>query len=260
MKNQIKSKLLLSFIKEIQYKNRNPKDTKALKLLDDISTNPERVINVGEKLYRARIVTDNDTSKLNKEQGFYGFNKDESFIAPWQATKDMRANYKYIPYLYCANNPYLALAEVRPVTASKVSIATLVANQTIRMLDFSITSKPNKMSVSKQNLFLDLSRMYSKPVTSDDNILDYIPTQYVAEYAKQLGYDGIMFTSSVVPEFSEEKLDRYNVVIFNYQKCEPIKSNVFEISTHYFDCIQIDNDTQKLPVYNRIDEILGVDE
>lgn len=94
--------------------------------------------------------------------------------------------------------------------------------------------------------------LYSKPVTSDDDILDYIPTQYVAEYAKHLGYDGIIFRSSLAPELdvhtasSHKDFDRYNIVVFNYEKCSAIKSNVVEVNRNYFEFNEIDDDSKKL--------------
>ena len=68
----LKSLYLRQFIQEIQYHNRNPKDIKALELLDDISTNPEIVIETNSLLYRCRIVADRKC--IGKEKNFYGYN------------------------------------------------------------------------------------------------------------------------------------------------------------------------------------------
>lgn len=250
----LKSKYLKEFIHEIQYNNRNPQDTKALDLLDDISTNPEIIIQNGTLLYRCRIVTDKkDTGKNVK---FYGYGAKESFVPPPKVTKDMRANYKFIPYLYCTNNPYIALVEVRPRLGSLVSIATIEANETIRLLDFTIQNKPSKMSETKKNLFLDLSMLYSSPVTDTDDTLDYIPTQYIAEYAKSIGYDGIAFSSSLVPEINESHPERCNIVIFNYNKCFVKKSNLIAVSNIDITCNQIDEDTDKINIISYVGEEL----
>jgi len=256
----IKSKFLREFIKEIQYNNRNPKDTKALELLDDISTNPEIVINMNTSLYRSRIVS--DESKINKEKNFYGYNAKDSFIPPAKLTKDLRANYRYIPYLYCANHSYIALVETRPRMGALVSVATIVNDEPIRLLDFTIQNKPSKMSEAKKNLFLDLSTLFSTPVTNDDDILDYIPTQFIAEYAKNIGYDGIAFSSSLTPYVNKNNPDRYNIVIFNYNKCRVIKSNTVKIMNVDIECMQIDDDTVKLNtksfIEEQLDEIIGI--
>lgn len=234
MNVKIHSQYLRDFIKEIQFNNRNPRDIKAIKLLDDISTNPERVLSKGTELFRCRIIK--DESKIDKEKGFYGYGARDSFVPPFKLTKDFRANYRYIPYLYCANHPYTALVEVRPCLGAYVSVATIQVNEMIRVLDFTMQKIPSKMTDAKRNLFADLSVLYSKPVTDDDDALDYIPTQYIAECAKNLGYDGIVFRSSLTPELENQDdilyqaFDRYNVVVFNYEKCAPVKSNVVEIT------------------------------
>lgn len=153
---KLKSRYLQTFVKEISFKNRNPQNNKVLKMLDDLSTNPERVLVPQEKLYRCRIV--NKNSKLGVEDNFWGYSAKESFVPPPEYTRDMRANYRYIPYLYCASNPYTALVEVRPRIASSVSIATIQVNEKLTLLDFTLCNNlPKKMTEAKMNLFSDLS-------------------------------------------------------------------------------------------------------
>lgn len=260
METKIRSKYLKQFISKIQYRNRNPQDLKALELLDDLSTNPERILYFGERLFRCRIIS--STSEINKEDGFFGYGSKESFVPPPGKTRDMRANYRYIPYLYCANDPYTALVEIRPRLGAQVSVATIQVNKEIQLLDFTMQSTPSQMTESKKNLFADLSTLYSKPVTSDDDILDYIPTQYIAEYAKNLGYYGISFRSSLTPELEGQdpinhpEWDRCNIVVFNYDKCAVIKSNVIEIVENYIGCQQIDTDLEKLNIRSVTEELL----
>lgn len=254
MDGKIRSKYLREFIEEITYHNRNPRDLKALELMDDISTNPEIRIKEKGKLYRSRIIK--DKSKTNKAPGFFGYDFDESFVPPREYTSDMRANYRYIPYLYCSNHPYLSLVEVRPRLGAYVSIATIVAKEELTLLDFTNSNKPPKMTSAKENLFSDLSGLFSKPVADEDDIKDYIPTQFIAEYAKNLGYDGIVFRSSLVPEVNRSGMMRFNVVVFNYTKCEPIKSNVFQISFNHVEGEQVDADIERLEVIPFSDEQL----
>ncbi len=246
----IRSKHLRDFIKEIQYNNRNPQDTKALALLKNIHSNPERKLPIGTLLYRCRLIK--DVSKVENKSPFFGYGKKDSFIPPISSTRDMRANYRYIPYLYCANHPYTALVEVRPRLGSNVSLATISVEEELTLLDFTLSYIPKNMDEAKQNLFADLSMLFSKPVTAEDDILDYIPTQYISEYVKHLDYDGIIFRSSLTPELddkdatAEEFYDRYNVVVFNYKKCTPVKSNVVNITRNYFEYKQIDDDPMRI--------------
>lgn len=252
----IRSKYLKEFIDEIQNRNRNPRNVKVLELLNDLSTNPERVLLPGDHLYRCRII--HDMTKMGKESSFYGYGKKDSFVPPASATRDMRANYRYIPYLYCANHPYTALVEVRPRLGANVSVATIDVNEKLTLLDFTMQTIPHKMSEAKLNLFADLSMLFSKPVTTDDDILDYIPTQYVAEFAKHLDYDGIVFRSSLTPELERQDtheyhdLDRYNVVVFNYEKCSPVCSNVVNVTRNYLECEQVDHAPNQMDIHTTI--------
>lgn len=254
MDDKIRSRYLKEFIDEITYHNRNPRDLKALELMDDISTNPEIKVKENELLYRSRIIK--DKSKINISHGFFGFDSAESFVPPKEYTCDMRANYRYIPYLYCSNHPYLSLVEVRPRLGADVSIATIVAKEELTLLDFTNSKKLAKMTTTKKNLFSDLSGLFSKPVTDEDDIKDYIPTQFIAEYAKKLDYDGIVYRSSLVPEMNRSEMKRFNIVVFNYSKCKPIKSNVVRISRNHMEGEQTDADIERLEISPYIEEQL----
>ena len=252
----IRSNYLKEFIKEIQFRNRNPKNVKVLELLNDLSTNPERKIIAGTHLYRGRII--HDIKKTGKEPDFFGYGKEDSFVPPPEVTRDLRANYRYIPYLYCANHPYTALIEVRPRLGANVSLATINVNEDLTLLDFTLKEIPKRITDAKLNLFADLSMLFSKPVASDDDVLDYIPTQYVAEFAKNLGYDGIVFRSSLTPELEgqdmgeHQELDRFNIVVFNYQKCMPIGSNIINVTRNYLEFEQTDRDSNRLEIHTTI--------
>jgi hypothetical protein len=241
----VKSRKLAEFIQEIQFVNRNPKDNSVLDLLDDISTNPDRLIRKDTSLYRSRIIRDD--KKINQSPKFYGYGPEDSFVPPREFTNDMRANYRYIPYLYCANHPYLSVVEVRPRYGAKVSVARIMAMDDIRLLDFTMQDKPKKMTDVKRNLFSDLSELFSKPVTEEDSVLDYIPTQYIAEYVKNLGYDGIAYQSSLDGEMRKNRQgsQRVNIVIFHYEKCKPVSSNVYCVTNSRIECEQIDQDMER---------------
>jgi len=62
----------------------------------------------------------------------------------------------------------------------------------------------------------------SLPIRKRDQILDYIPTQYISEFIKSLGFDGVEYQSSLNSE-------GYNIAIFKPEKLECFKTNVYEI-------------------------------
>lgn len=153
-----------------------------------------------------------------------------SFI-PWGFYLVLAVAFGFIPYLYCATRPYLSVVEVRPRLGARVSVARIRVNERLRLLDFSLQNYPKGMKPVKINLFYALSQLYSKPVTEDDDTLDYIPTQYIAEFVKRIGYDGIVFKSSL---YNDE--NSVNVVIFNFDKCEAVGSVVYDVTRNDYTC------------------------
>lgn len=244
------SRLLARFVKEIKFHNRNPnpKDLKALKLLEDKDTNPVLLLGPEDHLYRCRIIHSGNESKVGNhaEEGFFGFYKDECLAPKPHQTRDMRANYRYIPYLYCSRSPYTALCEVRPRFRSRVSVATIGVFGSLRLLDFTNSHNQPNMTTAKVNLFAELSHLFSLPVTEDDDTLDYVPTQFIAEYAKKLNYDGIAYKSSIISDDINKDPDYHNVVIFDKEKYYAMRSNIILVNGIDMDFKQIDADNTKL--------------
>lgn len=67
-----------------------------------------------------------------------------------------------------------------------------------------------------------LQKELSLPIRKRDKLLDYIPTQYISEFIKSLGFDGVEYQSSL-------KSEGYNIAIFNPEKLECIKTKIYEI-------------------------------
>ena len=128
----------------------------------------------------------------------------------------MRANYRFIPYLYVASTKELAILEVRPQLVDLVSVATIEVDEQLNLFDLChIKDADDRNRTPKDNFMIDLAELYSKPVETTDDQVDYVPTQFIAEYIKNLNYDGIIYPSS----HNSDKDRNYSVVIFNYNKC-----------------------------------------
>ncbi len=131
--------------------------------------------------------------------------------------------------------------------------------ENMTLLDLTRKERQKNMTEAKQNLFHDLSELFSKPITKEDDILDYIPTQYIAEYVKNLGYDGIAYKSSLDRTISDSLSvpQKTNMVIFHYQKCTPVRSNVYRITDSSIKCEQIDDDKERKAIISPIEEALS---
>ena len=68
----------------------------------------------------------------------------------------------------------------------------------------------------------------AKPMRRFDRALDYVPTQYICDYIKHLGYDGIKYKSTLVKGGT-------NYAIFNEKKFECVGVKVAQIGSIHYD-------------------------
>jgi len=123
---------------------------------------------------------------------------------------------------------------VRPYYLDRVDIGEFVIlEDNIKIVDF--TKRVNlfkvfydegedsfKQKVKRRVLFDAISNDLSKPLRSFDTDLEYVPTQYICEYFKGIGTDGIMFKSSVHESGK-------NLVLFHPEKAECVGVRPFEV-------------------------------
>ena len=116
-----------------------------------------------------------------------------------------RANPKGIPYLYVATDKDTAMAEVRPWLGSKISVGQFKIKKDITLVDCSVLHakkfvfylKEPTAEKKEEAVWSDIDWAFSNPVTANDSIADYIPTQIIAELFKNNGLDGIAYKSNL---------------------------------------------------------------
>lgn len=179
-----------------------------------------RQIPKGKKYFRARI---SDSSA--------GFKIGEMKNPPPEKAKAGRANPLGISYLYIANDIKTTLYEVRASLFDYVTVGSFRLKEDIKVINLrGDTYDP--IFLAEQGELEDflihlpfiskLEQELSKPRRRSDNELDYLPTQYLSEFIKSIGFDGVEFQSSLYPQ-------GYNLAIFNAAKFECIKVEVFDI-------------------------------
>lgn len=188
----------------------------------------EKHLSSQDKFYRARICS-------NRQ----GYSIEEMGNPPPHLAKAGRANPEGISYLYLASDVLTSLYETRASLFDYVSVGTFrlkeevkdnlkVVNLSSDTYDlFYLAEKESLEEVLMHRPFTDkLEKELSKPRRKSDSQLDYLPTQYLSELIKSMGFDGIEFQSSL-------HSDGYNVAIFNPEKFTCIESSVYEIeATH----------------------------
>jgi hypothetical protein len=210
-----------NFVEEIKSKNRFHLSTKIdLKIIERLLSNHVKVYRPGKKFYRGRV------------SDILGFPKEKMGNPPAFAATAGRANPAGISYLYVAESIDTTLHETRASLYDYVSIGEFTVKEEISVINLRephlydpiFLAENEKLRDFMLNLpFLTiLEKELSKPVRRTDNQLDYLPTQYLSEFIKSLGYDGIEYRSSLNPT-------GYNVAIFHPEKLDCTKAYVHEI-------------------------------
>jgi hypothetical protein len=189
---------------ELMYRNRYFPETnidlKRLKFLLFSLT-----VDVGEvptKWYRARI-----------QVGDAAFPIAEMGAPSKRIASNGRANPAGIPYLYLASTHTTAISEIRPQPGEIACVADFRTRDNLRLVDL---RNPRRM-VSPFVLedTADIERMRSdlpflerlgdeltRPVLPQAAAIDYTPSQYLCEYIKKCGYEGVIYRSSVGEEIN----------------------------------------------------------
>ncbi|HET6388574.1 RES family NAD+ phosphorylase [Hyphomicrobium sp.] len=144
-----------------------------------------------------------------------------------------RANPAGIPYLYLGSQPDTAAAEVRPHTGEIACVADFAIPE-IQAVDLRAPRKlvspfiledASDIGQLRADLpFLErLGDELTRPVLPSGAAIDYIPSQYLCEFIKKSGYDGVVYRSSVskgfnLALFDPEKAEGGTVSLYNIER------------------------------------------
>jgi hypothetical protein len=133
-----------------------------------------------------------------------------------------RMNARGISVFYGANDPEVAIAEVRPPVGSWVAVAKFDIIRPIKLLDLTALTRlrsegsyfdPGYAATLERRAFLrNLSQRIARPVMPDDEAFDYLATQAVADFLAtehEAPVDGIIFVSA------QKQGKSRNVVLFH---------------------------------------------
>jgi hypothetical protein len=168
-------------------------------------------------LYRARIGFDVHKEKLQFLDSYIAkkvpYNNAGIIAPPPRIATSGRANREGVSYYYLASDEQTAVTEVRPHPGHYVTVGQFALLDDLKLVDL-ITCNLFEFSKSEKALetyvtIKELAEEFQKPITPD--VLNrYLKSQFIADIAKNLGYDGISFNSSVA--------NGTNLAIFNKEK------------------------------------------
>lgn len=149
-----------------------------------------------------------------------------------------RANPVGIPYLYLGSLPDTAVAEIRPHTGEVACVAKFTLSKAITAVDLReprklvspfILEDANQIGQMRADIpFLErLGEELTRPVLPQSAAIDYLPSQYLCEFIKKSGYDGVVYRSSVS--------DGINLALF-----DPSNANASEVVLYNVDRVSVD--------------------
>lgn len=209
------------------------------------STGREETVSKGAVLWRAQV--GHGWEPLYQEEEHIGdipgpFPPER--MKPLQnRAREGRTNPKGIPYLYCSNRKETALSEVRPWIGSSISLGAFEIQRELTIINFSTEERhrplyepalkePGPQERNKA-VWIDIDRAFAEPVTPNDEVAHYVPTQIIAEFYKKRGLDGIAYRSAFG--------GGHNIMLFDLKSAELVSCSLYEVNDITFDFLQVSN-------------------
>jgi len=181
----------------------------ALNDLDSVFNRLSTTYPTGTEFYRARI---SDVPLNAQSLG----------KPPHKKATSGRANPIGIPYLYLSDKEETTLYETRVSLHESISVAKFILIEPLQVVSlkeilnygpFDIQDKGFEIEefMRIRPYLLKLEEELSKPVQKQDVNLDYLPTQYLCEFIKSLGFDAVEYRSAMAE-------GGYNLAVFNDKK------------------------------------------
>lgn len=218
------------FVDSIKNNNRFHNNHLNTEILKIICSYVMKNYNSGDVFYRARI-----SDKA-------GFPSNEMGAPPSIKASPGRANPEGISYLYLGDNIQTTLYEIRAGLHDYVCVGTFKLKKDINIVDLTSVNKISAFSdmnstqhainrIHLEKINFDIA----KPLRRHDSFLDYLPTQYICDFIKNISfngekeYQGIEYKSTMNPT-------GYNLAIFdeNLFECSEVKVYDIESLTYVF--------------------------
>lgn len=213
------------FVEDIKCVNRFHTDHINKKVLDLFIRCVRKPYKAGKTFYRARVCTCET-----------GIPKSKMGAPPMQLASSGRINPIGISVLYLADSIKTTLHEIRAGVFDYVTVGNFKLKKDIEIIDFANLNKISPFiansimgipylqhAINIEHLKL-ISQEIAKPLRRHDSALDYLPTQYISDYIKSQGYDGVEYISTMCK-------DGYNLVVFDENVFKCTKTTVYDIKS-----------------------------
>jgi len=180
------------------------------KYLDDICDNASVTFSKGKLIYRGRVVASN-----LKSEGYVG---ELLFPPPPSLASAGRANVEGVPVFYGAEDEETVVSELRPWLKASITVGEFKTLKDLRILNFThllafrcpFTNGDPRETILRIQLMHQIDMAFSTPLSISDSLIGYVPTQFIASYAKHKHFDGIMYKSAM-------SSSGRNIALFNFK-------------------------------------------
>jgi len=163
-----------------------------------------------------------------------GYELLEMGAPPGRLATHGRANPPGIPYLYLTSKPETAASEVRPHTGEKICIAEFkiegqitavdLRNPKSRVSPFILSDTVSIAQLRNDLPFIErLGEELTRPVLPKGAAIDYIPSQFLCEFIKKRGYDGVVYRSAMS--------DGFNFALFEPTRATAVSRKIYDIES-----------------------------
>ncbi|MDR1308471.1 MAG: RES domain-containing protein [Deltaproteobacteria bacterium] len=174
----------------------------------------------GSTFYRARI-----------SQSSLGYQLHDMGAPPREKRSAGLINPEGIGVLYLSSSKETALNEVRATTFDFVSVGTFESDRDIKVVNLSGISGTSpflyqgelERYAANRKVFQDISFEIAKPLRRSERQIEYLPTQYISEFIKSQGYDGVEYASTL-------HAGGYNIAIFDEKQFRCANVETVEIN------------------------------
>ena len=215
------------FVSEIKFKNRFHSNTINTKMLYTFLHCTRKAYKSRSVFYRARVCPN-----------AHGFLKKEMGPPPDGKAGSGRVNPSGIQVLYLADSTETTLYEIRAGIYDYVSVGRFVLNEDIEVINLADIDKISPFSgvqygfdFTQYAINIDhlkkIGNEIAKPLRND-NHLDYLPTQYISDFIRSKGYDGIEYISTM-------RNRGVNLAVFDHLKLKCTAVSVYDVRSISYD-------------------------
>jgi hypothetical protein len=161
------------------------------------------------------------------------FSKDQMGPPPVTFVTAGRVNAEGIRCLYLSSDVITTLHEIRARDLDDVSVAEFIPKYDLKVVDLSNLDNISPFSAGSfgcgwfainMAILKKINKEIAKPLRRQDSVLDYLPAQYISDFIKSLGFDGICYKSTL-------NLTGRNYAIFDYKKFTCQNVNLYHVNS-----------------------------